>query len=350
MRKTRFAACLLLLAGGAVVAQTKPLTNTDSATNHEPSTNAQPAKREFVGWTTNGPAVLATYEIKLPTPPRTNALPRRPIPKNQKLGVLTEYAFERFLPESLNHLVWTNVIARTNGRSIAVWSVRTKPEGWPKKAPIAEWATNGLMWGMRGLTALSPCWESEGSVGQVPVTALTRRHGYTRGHSLGPEGFSTVFAGKKVWFFTLNNSVVSRTVVRSITHPGGRLDYTILLFDQDLPSSIEPLRVTTFTNVFAKHPMIRWAPWPIFKTEQGGRVSAEIPAFSVNTGKPGDSGSPNMLPLPGELVFFGGRATSGPEPQMQADMDELCRMEKLDPKRYQLQWVDLSAYPPYPQL
>jgi hypothetical protein len=63
----------------------------------------------------------------------------------------------------------------------------------------------------------------------------------------------------------------------------------------------------------------------------------------VDIWKGGDSGSPNMLPLPGELVFSGGRATSGPGPEMQADMDELCRREGLDPQRYQMQWVELSS-------
>jgi hypothetical protein len=28
---------------------------------------------------------------------------------------------------------------------------------------------------------------------------------------------------------------------------------------------------------------------------------------------------------------------------MQADMDELCRLEKLDPAKFQLRWVDLGA-------
>jgi hypothetical protein len=54
-----------------------------------------------------------------------------------------------------------------------------------------------------------------------------------------------------------------------------------------------------------------------------------------------------MLPLPGELVFYGGRSTTGPTPEMQADMDELCRLQKLDPRRYQMRWADLSKFPDY---
>jgi len=46
--------------------------------------------------------------------------------------------------------------------------------------------------------------------------------------------------------------------------------------------------------------------------------------------------------LPGELVFFSGRSTSGPTHEMQADMDELCQLEGLNPAKYQLRWVDLE--------
>jgi hypothetical protein len=54
-----------------------------------------------------------------------------------------------------------------------------------------------------------------------------------------------------------------------------------------------------------------------------------------------------MLPLPGELVFFGGLTTSPPSAAMQADMDMLSRKAGLDPRRYQMQWVNLDEYPDY---
>jgi hypothetical protein len=207
------------------------------------------------------------------------------------------------------------------------------------------------MWGMRGLTGLSPCWEVENSSGQVPITALTKRHGYTRGHALGPDGFRRLLKGKKVWFVTTGNALVEATVSREVcrTLAGEQVkeDYTILLFDRDLPDSIEPMRVASITNLTSRYPICPGAPWPIFKTEQSGHVSAEVPGFTLNTWKGGDSGSPDMLPLPRELVFFEGRSTSGPSAQMQADMDELCRQAGLDPKKYQLQWRDLSNFPAY---
>src|SRR5262249_27254863 len=119
--------------------------------------------------------------------------------------------------------------------------------------------------------------------------------------------------------------------------------------ERDLPPSIEPISVASLAEVQAKYrfaPQPDW-PSPIFMTEQGGSVSAAIAPFTLNIWKPGDSGSPDMIPLPGEVVFFGGRSTSGPSREMQNDMDELCRLERLDPKKYQLRRPDLSKYPNY---
>ncbi len=296
----------------------------------------------FIGWSTNGPAVFANYRVEA---------------TNRAAGAAsapaTNSVFDHYLPDSLSHLIWTNFIAHTNGRNTRIWSVRSHPAGWPNRPPVVAWNTNGLMWGMRGLTGLSPCWEMEVNSGQVPITALTRRHGYTRGHSMGPEGFHTTFAGKRVWFLDAANRIVEVKVAREVVRVykvHKREDYTILLFDRDLPAGIEPLRVTDEIDTWKRlgMPTLPYnspAPRPVFLTEQGGHVSAGIPGFIVPTGKGGDSGSPNLLPLPGELVFFGGRMTTGPTAEMQADMDELCRLEGLDPAGYQMRWVDLSGYP-----
>ena len=271
------------------------------------------------------------------------------------MTVVTNFTrvFDHFLPDSLNNAVWTNLIARTNQRSMLVWSTRQHPANWPARPPIVRWNPTSLVWGMKGFTALSPCWEMEGNPGQIPITALTRRHGYTRGHSMGPDSFGTRFRGKKVWFLTADNTVVETTVLREVVRTAGTSgrDYTILLFSSDLPSSIEPMRVCSPGDIFSE-PHSRYtyfadAPCPMFKTEQGGNVSAEVPGFTCNTFKGGDSGSPNMVPLGQELVFANGRSTSGASADMQADMDKLCRLDGLDPKRYQLRWVDLSSYPTY---
>ena len=194
--------------------------------------------------------------------------------------------------------------------------------------------------------------EDEGGNGQAPITALTRRHGYTRGHGMGADGMAKNRSGKKVWFVTTNNAIVEVKVLREFIRTrsggsGGNSDYTILLFNKDLPESIVPMRVVSSTNFKEKYPRPPGTPWPVMLTEQGGQVSAEIPPFKLNTWKVGDSGSPNMIPLVNELVFVNGRSTTAPTAEMQADMDALCAAERLNPNKYKLQWIDLSAYPSY---
>ena len=170
---------------------------------------------------------------------------------------------------------------------------------------------------------------------------------------MGPDGFKTDWAGQRVWFLTKNDSLVETRILRYVvrTREKSGRDYTLFLFDSDLPRSIEPMRVVAASDVFAVPHCKYWSfpgvPTLLFKTEQFGNVSAGMPGFTLDTMKNGDSGSPNMLPLPRELVFLDGRTTSGPSPEMQADMDELCRLERLDPAKYQLQYPNLSKYPTY---
>ena len=340
---------LTLVVNGSRAQTIVELPSTTVATNGVTSTNV------FIDWSTNGAAIFQNYretrewKVPLPTNILVGATNRRVMKPRTASWVSTNQVFAGFLPESLNQLVWTNFIAHTNGRDLNVWSQRTEPAGWPAIAPVVRWNTNSLIWGLKGMTALSPCWEGEGSLGQVPVTLLTRRHGYTRGHSMGAEGFNTRRRGAKVWFLAADNSLVARTIQREVVRAGKQGDYTIFIFDRDLPGTIQPMRVVEFTEVQARYNLSARspAPGPLFKTEQLGQVSAEVTGLTVNTWKGGDSGSPNMLPLPGELVFFGGRSTSGPSPEMQADMDALSKLEGLSPKAYQLRWVDLSKYPTY---
>lgn len=323
-----------------------------------------------LGWATEGPAVfqLSVGDVQiLPgpflsfTPPPTDLPPdiRRAMVTFQTAAnvyrVTNSMArrFDHYLPESLNNLVWTNFLATTNNKSMSIWSTRTRPSDWPTRPASVRWNPNSLIWGMKGLTAICPCWQWEGPPGSTPITALTRRHGYTRGHAMGPDRFGTDLAGQKAWFLTTNNSIVETRIVRLVVRTAGtsHRDYTLFLFDSDLPASIEPMRVATASDIFAMPHCKYWylpgTPSLLFKTEQGGNVSADVPGFTVDTMKGGDSGSPNMLPLPGELVFWSGRTTSGASPEMQADMDELCKLEGLNPAKYQLQYADLSKYPTY---
>src|ERR1044071_6012056 len=132
-------------------------------------------------------------------------------------------------------------------------------------------------------------------------------------------------------------------VQNSIGQMANGFDYPLLFFSRDLPLGIEPIRVADMKTVFEKYPARPPGEWIQFQTEQGGNVSAGFPPFIFNTWKPGDSGSPNLLPLPGELIFFSGRSTSGPSTQMQSDMDALTLKAKLDPRNYRMRWFDLAG-------
>ncbi|MGC3960411.1 MAG: hypothetical protein QM813_21530 [Verrucomicrobiota bacterium] len=303
-----------------------------------------------LGFVTNGPVI---WESRAITRVYSNSPPayvlRHAVTNTALLHgptrdyTFTNLAFYAFQSSSLSYLVWTNFLAITNGRDLRIWTERGHAPGWPKQPPYAKWNTNSIIWGMKGALALSPCWEGEGAPGQVPLTALTRRHVYTRGHHLGPE---TKLQGQKAWFVRADNELLEFKIKQCIIRvpPTGPGDYTVMLLDRDLPESIEPVAAARLEDMqkFYPVPTAGSAPYPFFQSEQGGNVSTGVAPLTVNTWKGGDSGSPNFIPLPGLLVFVSGRSTSGPSPAMQADMDELCRREKLDPKKYQLRWVDLG--------
>ena len=230
-----------------------------------------------------------------------------------------------------------------------MWESWQLPAGWPTNPPVLRWDTNNLMWGRKGMTAISHVCEGMGAFGQGSITALTRRHGYVRGHGMGPSGLNPQRVGRRVWFCTRDNQVIERRMllilIRGPDVPN-QGDYSIILFDADLPATIEPMRVADSAKVGRKYYFGDPSHKPVFMTLQGGFVSAGIPGWTVPFSG-GDSGAPIMLPLPGELVFFGGLSTSPPSAAMQADMDMLSRRAGLDPRRYQLQWVSLDGYPDF---
>src|SRR2546422_3793832 len=79
-------------------------------------TNSQPAPLdELVGWTTNGPIVLSVHTLKMPRTFMTNSAGRA-VPRPYPTRLFTNLVFDHFLPGSLSHLVWTNLLAHTNGR------------------------------------------------------------------------------------------------------------------------------------------------------------------------------------------------------------------------------------------
>src|SRR5262245_27232921 len=70
------------------------------------------------GYVPNGPAVFRLVRTAMTNSPMLASL-------------TTNVGFDHFLADSLNHLVWTNLVAHTNGRSTSVWWERTHPANWP---------------------------------------------------------------------------------------------------------------------------------------------------------------------------------------------------------------------------
>ena len=81
---------------------------------------------------------------------------------------------------------------------------------------------------------------------------------------MGPNGFRQVYAGKKVWFLTADDKRIEVKISREVVRTQDGQDYTIVLFDRDLPGSIEPLRVINTTNLFTRFISTPLAPFPVF--------------------------------------------------------------------------------------
>ena len=248
---------------------------------------------------------------------------------------------------------WTNFITQTNSRTMDMWAERSLPPGWPDVPPLLAWNTNCLLYGWDGFTAISQCNEWEGALGQVPITLLTRRHGYTRGHGSAGTGFYTQQAGQRVWFCTASNTVVEMTVAASLVRLGysgadpDYYDYSLVVFSQDVPESITPISVLSVTNLDVYYSDTPDQPALFLGTEQLGHCAAQVPPFVYPLSKPGDSGSPNMIPAPdNKLIMVSGRTTSGPSAQMQADIDTLSNYVGISTNSYQLRWYDMRAWGP----
>ena len=297
--------------------------------------------------------------------------------------------------ESLANHVYTNFVARTNGRNYLLWS--SYPYYTTNKNNFVR-NPNFVLTGISNLTAISQCNEIQSARGHMPMTALTRRHALTRGHGFGYDvkdytaltlaqraaaiavydpaypnaGTNSAVNGKEVIFVGHDNSIVTMIMTNRITfgetHPLG--DFTIVSFTSDLPASITPIKVA-ITNInignygghYPQYPTNASLPVGIrphlyLGTEQDGHLDTGasdangptylgVPGFYFNAFKGGDSVSPNMLLIDNDLVMFSGRSTSPPGPTIQAAMDTLSIMSGLDPANYQLQWKDLSAFPVY---
>ncbi len=251
-----------------------------------------------------------------------------------------------YILDDLRWGMWQNFMAASNGAVIAYQATHTHPDGWPDVAPDIAWVTGGrsLLCNHPGYTGISLCNSFEGAPGQVPVTALTRRHGYLRGHGSGDTGIyvgpGNTWEGRKVWFCTSDNVVVEADIeaayVRNRVNSTGTNDYTIVLFSQDLPAAITPI-----PYVMAEPAHLDDLHYHVcFRKCQNGNIGANVPGFLQQVIL-GDSGGPMVLPLPiaGQpLAFVKGEDTDPVMAQTQADMDYLSTYYGLNTNNYQLNW------------
>jgi hypothetical protein len=154
-----------------------------------------------------------------------------------------------------------------------------------------------------------------------------------------------------VWFCTASNTVVAMTIAANLTRyefgSGNSYDYGLVIFTEDVPDSITPMSVISAADFGTYYYYTPDIPFLFLGTEQLGHCGAgyEVPPFIYPLEKGGDSGSPNMIPLPGnKLVMYSGRTTSGPSLPMQADIDALSLYLGLNTNNYSLRWQDMTPW------
>jgi len=263
-------------------------------------------------------------------------------------------------------------VAETNGQTSSMWVQPLQAVNPPGSIPgNYQWNPHSILYGKGGFTAISQLnwWNltnnctTYGCPGQDPMTALTRRHVISSGHSFVGKGgawkaLDCGANGAPIWFCDASDNIFQMTAVAGFGQ-NTNADYSVFLLNQDLPPGISPMSVDTT--------QAEW--WPIYlQTDQFGQVAAYTPGFptggtqwlppfnNFTWGSPGDSGSPTMLlTAGGQLVLVGatltGPATTGENlNNIQADMNLLISnwnsyptnsQHQLNPANYQMQyWND----------
>ena len=207
------------------------------------------------------------------------------------------------------------------------------------------WITDGTspIYDKGGFTGIATRNSWEGALGQVPVTALTRRIGYCRGggparglYGQGSDWEDRSGNERKVWFCKRNNDVVVIPVAGAYvggSHSEERsqlrktYDYILVFFAQELPQGIDPVP-------WVLAPPDNWdqSYHFCFKKTQHGLVDIGVPGFLVDTWKTegGNSGGPLLLfshSSGHDLIFIGGITTammdSAGAAHIQQDMESL---------------------------
>jgi hypothetical protein len=251
-------------------------------------------------------------------------------------------------PPTIQAALWYSFTAATNAGNI--------PQIWSNTATLTpQWQTASPIYGKAGFTAIA-CEANSGFVWSnqwwIPITALTKRHVYYRGHSTGGTNgqFFTSGNGLPVHFLTPDNQIVTAYTAANIKGSGSAYDYNIAILSNDLPASIQPIIMTDTTALNTKLGKNPIGFWPNFKPLLGTCQHNQIGTLDGSSYNPhnfyvgGDSGSPDFYIVSNSLVMVQGRTTAGWSSQMQADADALSRWAGLDPAQYQIQLFDFSQF------
>lgn len=318
------------------------------------------------GW-----VVVASNSPTIITVQRTNST--HTFPTNERrwtivgAGAPQQVLNANLLP-STNYLwlkTYTNILARTNGKS---WTMFSSYVGNPLAAPSIVrnpdclLNTNDATGISVYTTALSP----PDDYGALTATLITRRHAIMRGHGFGWPGQGTHTNGDtRIWFLTSSNTTVEARVQGQIgftegTAPGGH-DYNIVVFTEDVPDSITPIPIIT-----GDERRLYLGGWPgdiipLFIVCRhyliACRTSDPVPieGFGPHINVDGDSGSPILVLLPTATGFrlahigiVSGGATDGggASAHLIDSVNTMSIWAGLNPENYKPTYINFRDYIP----
>ena len=245
--------------------------------------------------------------------------------------------WSNYVAGSLASVCLSNLFTLTNARPSDLIYTNAGASGW-------AWNTNCFLFGVTGFSGLSQVSASGGTLGKF--TAITRRHAYTAGHTAN---------GGRVYFVGRDGSTnaadtLARVILGPVVTNGVYQDYCLVIFSNDLPATVEPVKLAYESVVNAKLPVVQpssSAPVPYIETCQHGYVGSV--SCVIGSGhamhQGGDSGNPRFLILSNCIVNFGGTSGSLLSSNFLADLNALTVAAGLSTNDYQPEIWGLSNYP-----
>lgn len=325
------------------------------------------------GWA--GWAIVASNSPTIITVQRTNST--HTFPTNERrwtivgAGAPQQVLNANLLP-SPNYLwlkTYTNILARTNGKS---WTMFSSYVGHPLAAPSIVRNPDCLLNtnDATGISVYTTALEPPTDYGALTATLITRRHAILRGHGFGWPGEGSHTNGDtRIWFLTSSNTTVEARVQGSIgftpgTAPGGH-DYNIVVFTEDVPDSITPIPIIT-----ADERRLYLGGWPYKSTPSDiipffnvcrhyliACVTTDpvpIEGFGPHSTVGGDSGSPRVVLLPTATGFrlayighvSGGTELHGASAHLIDSVNTMSIWAGLNPENYKPTYINFRDYIP----